>query len=255
MKQSIVVAAVMVAGLTAAYAIAQQRPSTGAGAGAATDLPRTISVTGTAEIQTAPDIIAWSIRLVDHNPDLQVAKQANDAKLERILALREPLALEPGDLETGHVRIQREFERGQHGQQGDFRHFTVSRHVTIRQRDLQRFDDFLDKLVASAEMEVSFTYDSTRMHEVRARTRLEATRIAQEKARAMAEVLGAQVGPVLAINEHRPDHTAQVYGLRGQNNFASYDPGSRPVVDLAVGRFAPGAIDVQVTVYTTFLLQ
>ena len=147
------------------------------------------------------------------------------------------------------MRISREYERGQHGQRGAFKHYRVSRSVTIRQRDLKRFDEYLDKLVASSEMEVSFSFESSQIHTLRADARLKAMAEAKKKAAAMANVVGAKLGKVLVINEHSPGRS---YLSPASNAVFSR---SSPPVDAASERFVPGAISLQVSVYVTFELQ
>jgi hypothetical protein len=212
---------------------------------------RSISVTGTAEVKTAPDLIVWSIGLTDNDKDLLVAKKRSDEKVKAVLALRQKLGVKDGDAETGPIYVHREYQRDERGNQGDFKYFVVSRSVTIRQTDLKRFDEFLDGLVSSAEMEVSFRFESTRIHEIRAKTRLEALKLAKDKAEKMAAVVGAKLGPVITINEHAPQSS-------NWREYASQNGGyteSRPSVDLATGTFVPGAITEQVTVYVTFALE
>jgi len=210
---------------------------------------RSISVSGTAVMKAAPDQVVWYIELTDFDKDMRKAKQSSDAKIEAVLALREPLAIGPHDLDTGRLAISREYERDQHGRQGAFKHYRVSRSVTIRQTDLKRFDEYLDKLVASSEMEVRFSFDSSQIHALRAETRLKAMAEAKKKADAMARVVDAELGKVLVINEHSPN---QRYSSPMSNAAFSH---SAPPVDAASDRFVPGAISVQVSVYVTFELQ
>ena len=215
------------------------------------ELTRSISVTGTVETKIAPDRIVWDIDLTDTDKIMTEAKARSDEKVRAVVALREKLGVAEGDLETGRVRIRREYERDQHGNRNAFKHFVVSRSVKIRQRDLKRFDEFLDTLVASAEMEVNFRYESSRMHEVRAETRLKALRAAQKKATDMADIVGAQLGPVLTINEHAQGGRWQG-GYISNNSYPTHSP---PSVDLATETFVPGAITVKMTVYATFELK
>jgi len=214
------------------------------------DVPvRTISVSGTVEAKTNPDQIVWLIRLVDTDANLLNAKKRSDEKVTAVLALREELEVAEGDLETGHVSVSRQYERDQYGRRGNFKHFEVSRSVTIRQQDIRQFDKYLDTLLSSAEMEVSFNFESSRLHEVRAETRLKALQVARDKATAMAAVLGDRIGQVLTISEH-----PSVQGRQSAvSNYAFVE--SRPAVDLASEKFVPGAIDVRVTVYATFELE
>ena len=209
---------------------------------------RSISVTGTAVTRTMPDTIVWHVSTSDFDRDLVSAKESSDRKLRAILGLREELKIDKEDLETGHLSIRREYEYDERGHQKAFKHFAVTRSVTLRQRNVDRFDEFFSKLVSSAEMEVSVSFESSRLHESRAETRLKALRIAQEKAEAMVKELGAKLGEVVRIDEHRP--TSQPFSP--MSNAAFFDAGSLPEVDTTGGTFAPGAIEVRTTVYVTF---
>ena len=212
---------------------------------------RSISVTGTMQTKIAPDQVLWNIQLIDTDPDMRKAKTASDERIKAVLALREKLGVKEGDLETGTVNIRREYHENERGRRGEFKHFVVRRGVTIRQRDLKRFDEFLDSLVASTEMEVSFSFDSSKRHEARADTRIEALKIARDKAAKMAETVGAKLGQVLTINEHGSG--GSFHGNLMAQNAVSYQ--GSPGVDASSDRFVPGAINVQVTVYATFELE
>jgi len=210
---------------------------------------RTISVTGTVETRVAPDHIVWSINLRDANPNLKVAKDASDKKVKTIVGLRKKLGIAEGDLETGPVRINREYNRDERGNRTDFKEFVVSRDITIRQRDLKRFDEYLDTLVASADMEVNFSYATSNLYEIRSQTRLDALRVAKEKAAQMADVVGAKLGPAVKIAEDND--------RSGWRDFMSNDTVTRsePSIDMATERFVPGAITVKVSVNATFELE
>ncbi len=210
---------------------------------------RVISVAGTAEMKTAPDHVVWTVTLTDFNTDMRKAKQSNDAKIEAVLDLRRDLDINDQDIETGQLSIRREYERGKYGERGAFRHYVVSRNVTIRQRDLRRFDEYVDELVASSEMEVGFSFESSQIHEIRAATRLKALAVAKEKAAAMAQVVDADLGRVLTIHEHSPN---QPFASPMSNAAFTHSP---PPVDVASDRFVPGAIRVQISVYVTFELR
>jgi uncharacterized protein YggE len=216
--------------------------------GAESEEARTISVSGTAVMKAAPDQVLWRIDLSDFDKDMRAAKQRNDAKVQAVLALRDDLDIGEQQLETGHLSISREYERGKYGERNAFKHYAVRRSVTIRQTDLKRFDEFLDKLVASSEMEVNFSFETTKMHELRAETRLKALAVAKEKAAAMAEVVGAELGRIRTIREHSPNRS---FSSPTSNTAILH---SSPPVDVASDRFVPGAISVQVSVYATFEL-
>ena len=217
-------------------------------------LTRTISVSGTAVVKTAPDMIVWQLHIADYDPILAQAKKRNDAKMERVFALRDELDVEKEDLETGRVNVRKEYHRDEHRNRTTFKHFAISRSVTIRQSDLLRFDEFLHKLVSGSDMDVSFSFETSRILELRGEARLKAVRLAQEKAQAMADVVGAKLGKVITLNEHRGSGRvlpAQSYAT----NAMTFDRISPPPVDLVSGTSAPGAIDVQISVYAMFELE
>ncbi|MBI4558261.1 MAG: SIMPL domain-containing protein [Candidatus Hydrogenedentes bacterium] len=219
------------------------------------DIPQ-ISVSGTAVTQTVPDVIQWSITITDENKDLQEAKRNSDAKMAAILTLARELGVRPEDLQTGYLNANREYNQDERGRRLDFKGFSVRRGVTLKQRDLKRFDEYLTKLVSSAEMEVSFSFDSSRMTDLRWETRLKALKAAKEKAEAMAKVVDATAGKVIRIEEPLPPegrYGGGAYGSFANTSFA--DPQAARPADVAQGTFAPGAIEVKVTVNAIFELE
>jgi len=211
---------------------------------------RSISVSGTIETKVAPDQIVWQISLSATDPSLTKAKTRSDDQAKAVVALQPKLGIDKGDLQTGLVSVNREYEHGPRGERGDFKHFSVNRSITIRERDLKRFDEFLNTLLASTDMEVFFSFESSRIQEVRAEARQKALRVARDKAAGMAEALGSKLGKVLTINEH--SSTAEPWRSPISNgNFVQ----STPPADLATETFVPGAISVPVTVYVTFELE
>ena len=213
---------------------------------------RTISVTGTAVVKTTPDVIIWRIQLVNDGADLHKAKRSNDTKTERLFDLRGELDIADGDLETGHVNVRRVYKRDQKGNRTEeFDYFRVRRSIMIRQRDLKRFDEFLERFVATSEMEVNFDFRSTRESELRNETRIMALQVAKEKAQKMAEVVDAKCGKVITIDEHPPSGRVRNLGY----NAMHIDSRREPITDVASGTSAPGDIEVKVTVYVTFELR
>jgi len=79
---------------------------------------------------------------------------------------------------------------------------------------------------------------------------LKSVGIAREKAAAMAEELGAGLGEVLTVNEQ----VDRGYGSMMANNW-SWDDQGAPDIDTTTGTFAPGSIEVRVSVGTVFALR
>jgi uncharacterized protein len=212
---------------------------------------RSISVSGTVETKVAPDQIVWRINLMATDTNLAKAKGHSDEQVKSVVTLRNKLGIAEGDLETGPISVNRDYERDPRGARGNFKGFIVNRGLMIRERDLKRFDEFLDTLVASTDMEVYFSFESSKLRDIRAETRLKALQAAKQKALAMTEAAGAKLGRVLTINEP----SASQSGRDPISNSNSLYVQSTPPADVATETFVPGAISVSMTVYVTYELE
>lgn len=213
---------------------------------------REVRVTGTAITRVAPDIVVWTITARHTDRDLMAAQNGCAASVRELLAMAEGLGVAKGDVQTGYLSIDKVFERDQAGNERAFRHYDVTRVVTIRQRDVDGFDAALAKLSADPNLRVSFQLEASNYTEVRAETRLDAVRAARTKAAAMCELLGAKLGRVIDIQEPRD---ASPWG--GYNFVAnSVRAGGAPAEpDQDTGTFSPGTIEVRVSIEVAFELE
>jgi len=220
-------------------------------ASAAEETQRKVSVSGTAVTTTVPDLVIWRLTTTDLDKDLLVAKGKSDAKLKAILGLRDALGVALEDVQTGYLSIHKEYVRDKFGNPGEFKGFLVTRTVSFTERDLKRFDEFLSKFTSAAEVEMEFSFDTTRRLELRNETRLKALAAAKKKAADMTAALGATLGKVLTIEEEKPGRSMQTWA----SNIVSPDEGDRAPEDVATGTMAPGSIEIRVTVHTSFAIE
>jgi uncharacterized protein YggE len=211
---------------------------------------RHVSVTGTSLARAQPDTVVWQITIRRTNRDLAKAQAECDESVKKVLALRADLKLKPEEAQTGYLSIQKIFDRDQAGNVTSFRHFEVVRMVTLRQRDTSRFDQVLAQLVAAADVEVSYHLESSEYHALRAQTRLEAVKVAREKAAAMTELLGAKLGRVLRIAEPQESWSSHSY----LSNAAFAAP-RQAEPDESPGTFAPGSIEIRVSIEVIFEIE
>lgn len=213
--------------------------------------PRHVSVSGTAIGRVEPDQVVWRINVRRTNKELAKAQSECDATVKKLLGLREDLRLKPEDVQTGYLSIQKIFDRDSAGNQTSFRHFQVDRQLTIRQKDTSRFDAVLAQLIAAEDVEVSYSLESSQYLEIRTKTRLDAVKAARKKANEMSELLGAKLGRVLRIAEPN-DQLGMPLGI---SNSISFSGGRAAEPDTPAGTFAPGAIEVRVTVDVVFEIE
>ncbi len=67
--------------------------------------PRLISVTGTSEVNVAPDQVVLSLGVESRDKDLGIAKSQSDARVKKILALAHDAGVEPEDIETSTLQM------------------------------------------------------------------------------------------------------------------------------------------------------
>jgi hypothetical protein len=212
--------------------------------------PRHVSVTGTAVARVQPDTVVWRTTIRRTHRELAAAQQACDEGVKQVLALREELKLKREDLQTGYLSVEKVFDRDRAGNTTSFRHFEVVRTITLRQRDTSRFDEVLARLIGAADVEVTYSLESSDYHKLRAQTRLDAVKAAKEKAAAMTELLGARLGRVLRIAE--PEENWSPYSSISN---AAFTAPRQLEADEAPGTFAPGAIEIRVSIEVDFEIE
>ncbi len=184
--------------------------------------------------------------------NLKVAREANDAEIRKVLALRGALKIDAKDMQTGNLRIQKIFARDRSGNRGAFRHYSFQRTIVLRQRDTTKFDDVLQMLTGTENVEISYSLESTDFHKVRRETRLRAVKVAKEKASEMTLLLGAKLGHVLTIDETSAGRSS--WRGASTSNVAFYS-GAPAQPDDVEGTFAPGSIDIRVSVDIRFAIE
>jgi len=213
--------------------------------------PRHVSVTGTTIARVQPDTVAWHVTGRRTNRELAAAQAACDEGVQRVLAMRTEMKLKPEDAQTGYLSIEKIYDRDRAGNQTSFRHFEAVRTIELRQHDTKQFDAVLARLVAASDVEVSYQLESSDYHKLRAQTRLEAVKAVREKAAAMTELLGAKLGRVLRIAEPKETWSSSFSSV---SNTAFAAP-RQAEPDQAPGTFAPGAIEIKVSIEVDFEIE
>jgi len=204
--------------------------------------PRTISVTGTAVGFVPADAIIWNITLKSTGTELSEVKALSDKQVKWIVDELTKKGIQGSDMVIGIPKIQdaRLAEDGRTAQDIS-KHLSLSRTVTVRQRDPKQFAGILDVLTRGTGYTMNYTVVSSKTEQITKETMVKATQAAKDKASAMAAVLGAKIGNVLSINEYPPA------GWKVPDETVPIDENSS-----AIGADAE---KVRTTVFVTFELQ
>lgn len=189
----------------------------------------TISVLGVATVRAEPDeaLLTVSLTALDASPGAALEDVANRGR--DLLALLEALAISEADHSTTGVSVREEFDHTPEGRRSNG-HRAISS-TLVRLVDL----DVVGRLITRATTELGAHIDGPRWqiaaeNPVRLQAAREAASDGERRARAYAEGVGAQLGPLLKLVEPdtggRPMFRAMAASGRGE---MPVEPGEQEV--------------------------
>jgi uncharacterized protein YggE len=227
---------------------------------AAEDNIPVITVSGVAEFFVVPDEALVSLEVVKLDKDLQKARHASDESVAKIIEVTRRYSVLPRDVQTGNITVEMKYESVRDGKTKIFAEngeeigrrvfvgYEVSKSVTVRLTDMNRFEEFFAEVLKTGVSEVSgVKLDTSRLRESMDKARQMAMTSAREKAVAMAAAVGQKVGKAIKITEERG---GDVLGLNYAANetLSAMDIAERPAT------FAPGSLAVGARVTVSFRL-
>lgn len=225
-----------------------------------------ITVTGTAEVMATPDEVVFSLDVTKTDKDLQIAKRANDEIVAKVLELTRRFSVAPQDVKTDAISVEGKYEsvrdpkKKVYDEDGDeigtkiFRGYEVSKTVTVRLKDISRFEEFFSEALKTGITEVnSVRFETSKLRENKDTARDLAMKAAREKAVSLTASIGQTVGKALRITEGSIAN--QSYSANYSNSTVSANIISTGGnFSESVATFAPGAIKVEAQVTVSFLL-
>lgn len=218
-------------------------PATAAGGGG--DKPATLSLTGHAEIATAPDMAIIASGVVSEAKTARAALDANNAAIGEVLKAMREAGIADKDLQTSQFRVEPRYYHPPEDKNGRppprIVSYRVSNQLTVRVRALDRLGAILDRSVglgANQLSGISFTLadDSGPMNEARRQAMADAI----AKAELYAAAAGVKLKRILSIGESGAVRPPVPYAARA---LRAEDAASVPIAAGEVGISA----DVSVT--------
>lgn len=208
--------------------------------------PRLITVTGTAEINVAPDEVILNLGVESRDKDLGIAKAQHDNRVKKIIADARSFGVESKDIQTNTLRMTAEYSEEKVPR---FLGYEMTQTVEIRLKDLAKYESLTSQLLVDGVNRihsVEFVVRENRKYKDEAR--LKAIRAAREKATAMATELGQSVGKPWTIFENSANAN---YYLANANTSLGY-MGKAVEEESTV---APGEVSIRASVNVSFELQ
>ncbi|NIG52748.1 SIMPL domain-containing protein [Chitinophaga sp. Cy-1792] len=161
------------------------------------DIQRTIEVTGSTEIQVVPDEIYFDISLKEY---MKSREKIEIAILEKQLLQ----AVEAAGISKDNLTIDNVFGFGRNwvGSKKNPVEFLSSRNYKLKLQNLDKIDQILNAIDALGIEKASIaSVNSTKMAMYRRQAKVQATKVAMEKATEMLAVIGAKLGQVITVTE------------------------------------------------------
>jgi uncharacterized protein YggE len=218
--------------------------------------PRSISVTGNADVRVAPDTVQLLLAVDSWDKTIAKAKQVNDEHLAKALAAATKLGIDSKDVQTDNMNIEPIFENRSYGEQRVAQPdgYSVKRTISLTIRDVKKFETIVTGMLEAGINRIDGTdFRNSNLRKYRDQARAMALKAAQEKAVAMAGELGLKVGKAQSISE---GYSGGYYwshrggGAMSQNVSQQAGPGSE-----GTEGFAPGMITISASVSVAFDLE
>lgn len=236
----------------------------------------TITVTGTADIETAPDEVTFSLDVNKTDMNLQTAKRLSDETVGKILELTRRFDVKPQNVKTNAISVEMKYEtirdpkKKIYDEDGDeigkrvFKGYEISKTVIVKLTNIARFEEFFEEALKTGITEVgNVSFETSKYREMRVEAREMAMKAARDKAVAMTAAINQTVGKAIFIQEgiNNSDISSgiRVYGSRGTSNNIRLD-GANSNESTVMGSgsvtttFAPGSIKVSSSVTIVFVL-
>ncbi|HWN11213.1 MAG TPA: SIMPL domain-containing protein [Pyrinomonadaceae bacterium] len=165
-----------------------------------------ITVTGQAEIMVVPDEVAFSLRVVTMEKELNAATVKNDQVVKSLMALAQKYQIPPRQVQTGHISMAQRFSDEEVTKKPPvFLGYTVTKRVAIVLGDVSKAEDLLADIFKSGITNIDdVDFRTTQLRKYKDQARAMAMKAAQEKATALTRQIGQTIGKAYSIHEQGP---------------------------------------------------
>ena len=208
--------------------------------------PRTISVSGTAEIRVAPDEAILTLGIQSQDKDLAIAKTQNDKRLKKILTVAREAGIETKYIQTSSLTMEPEYSQEKAPRLLDYK---VSQTIVVTMKDLSRYEALMTSFLEAGLNHVDgIQFMVSDPKKFREEVRVKAVRAAREKAVTMAAELGQKVGKPWEVSEA----TDSDIPYRASNILLAYNGAPGPEGESAL---PSGEVTIRASVRVSFQLE
>jgi uncharacterized protein YggE len=209
--------------------------------------PRTINVTGTAQVILAPDIAYISIGVHSEAKTAKEAVAANNDASQKVIAAIQAQGVEAKDIQTSNFSVYQNQKYSPTGEDlGTM--FMADNTVYVTMRDLPKIGGILDAAIAAGANNIyGITFDVQDKEKALASGRDQAIADAKAQAEQLAAATGASLGPVQNISYYNNPPTPYYYDSKAVGGM-----GAQPAASVPVN---PGQLTMTVSVNVVYGLK
>lgn len=162
--------------------------------------PRSINVSGSAEIKVVPDLILLDVGVESRHAQLDQAKRSNDENVAKALAFLKRSGVPDKDVQTDFISIQPSFQSDYSSTTPQI--YIVRKSIGIKLSRIGELENVLTGLLSSGVQYIhGVEFRTSQLRKHRDAARALAVQAAKEKADALAAELGVRRGPALNVSE------------------------------------------------------
>ena len=163
--------------------------------------PRTVNVSGMAEVSAEPDIARVTLGVESRKPTMEAARAEVAATVDRVLALARELKIDPKQVNATRVQVQPEYRWNENDRERVLLGYMVGRQVEVELKDLDKLGALLERAVDAGVNQVGDPMlDSSRRKDLEREAMTKAVEDARLNAEALARAAGAKLGAVRTLS-------------------------------------------------------
>lgn len=210
-----------------------------------------IYVKGEATVTTMPDYVQLSVGIVEIDKDLIDAKNKADKTMAKAIKLVKELGIKAGNINAGHISINRESQYNRSSGEQEFKGFRVSRTLSVKLSQIEKYPQLLQNLVNNGINQINQTQFLASNYE---ELHKQAQKLAIQDARKAAKELSADYGVEL-----KGLYTASLSPMNVPAQPYARSEKTMMVADSAPGNFVPdayhaGEIKVTASSYAVYFI-
>ena len=165
---------------------------------------KTISVSSTAEIETAANQVEIYLGIETTAPDAKQSQERNSVIANKIIDGIVNIGIDKSDISTANFNVYEDREWDQQTQRSVLKGYKTTNSVVVKTTKLDLAGAILDaaaKAGANQVNSVQFTLTNAKTEEVKAEALKQATASSKSKAQAIADGLGVKLGSLASVSE------------------------------------------------------